>query len=387
MVGAFLFPFFVFAFVVGAICHFVGREKPLNGATAAALAGFVMGAVLILPIAPGAAAALGIVLSIVTVASWGVAYLADTIGVLLLRWAHARAWRQGVLAMLACVPVAGVLAHEVTYPQRVLDSAVAQAAGAPVCIALPRLKRQAQSWADLSFWSLPNGLWQPHAVAVVDRGGGKLDAYHWSFWQAKFVYDERYARAHIYMCRPRRDYARTLPIFAAPKDDIVEIFFAGRFLAVPADFAPRYSPDHLFIETVGPKFLPLGRFSQRSASMSNLKGGLIEKYAYASAALHLRPYKHEYGMSVVKYPYGKQLESEFRFAKDGHGVVDVIVECSEPDMCRMTFKHDAAAFWFWFPADEMPRWKEMREAFIAKFDSFVVEGRRFGPVREPAAPT
>ena len=353
-----------------ALCHFAFRDRPLSAFIAAALGGFVIGGTLSLSRASvEGVLSFGFIGAAAISAWWVIVYVAD--GLVVRLTAALKTSRRGrvVAAVVLAVVAASAVAYDLTYAARVLRSAEARAGGARSCITIPRLNRQARAWSDLRYTALPRGGSAPHALLLVDEGGGRIAAYHWSFWQGAFEPDWRNSGGYgNWVCRPKKGYAQSLPLW--PVTNHVEVQLQGRFLYVPLDFRPTGWSRYLSIRTEGPDFTPHGQSGQ-TASIRPAEGGLTNTFT-----VFVRPRNVEYGLTKVWMPANAMFpEAEYRVEQDGNGAARTFVQCLTFDRCSMNFVEGGFYYTFAFPKHAMRQWREMRAKCVQLFRSFEAEPR------------
>jgi hypothetical protein len=349
-----------------AICHFAARDRPRWAFIAAALGGFVMWGILSVNVR--GALIFASVGAIATSLWWVSLYLGDGLAVrvagLLKTSGRGRA-----IAIVAVAAVAvSAIAYDLTYASRVMRSAAAVAGGARSCITLPRLNRQARAWSDLRYTALPRGSAEPNALLLVDEGGGRIAAFHWSYWQAAFEPDSRNSGGYgNWVCRPKSNYAQTLPLW--PVTDYVEVRFQDRFIYVPLDYQPTGWGHHVSIRTEGPGFKPLGQYGD-TAMIRPAEGGFSKTFGV------LQPLDTKYGLTRVNMPANQIFpQAEYRVEQDRNGTIQTFVQCLGPERCNMHIVEGGLNYSFPFPRAALPQWQAMRAKFIKLFRSFDVEPR------------
>lgn len=376
MLGFYLV-FVIFAMIWGspltlgwaAICHFAARDRPLRTFTAAALGGFVIWGLLHVSYSPAAGVlAFGVIGATATSLWWVIVYFGD--GLVVRITTALRASRRGrvvATVVVAAIAVAAI-AYDLSYATRVLRSAQAMAGDARSCITFPRLNRQARAWSELRYTALPRGGTDPHALLLVDQGGGQIAAYHWSYWQGAFEANWHNSGAYgNWVCRPKKNYAQTLPLW--PTTNYVEVRLQDRFLFVPLGYQPTGWGRYLSIRTEGPDFEPSGQSGQ-NAIVRPAEGDLGRAFQFAERR------SDEYGLTKVMVPLSPMFpEAEYRVERDRNGTTRTLVNCLTSDRCTIHFVEGSWHFTFSFPKHAMRQWREMKARFAQLIRTFEVEPR------------
>ena len=140
-----------------------------------------------------------------------------------------------------------------------ISDAEAKALGDPACIALGARQRPADSWQDLTFYSMDKREREHHAVLLINRRG-VLEPFHWSYRARTFmpgVINWNSQQHASVACSPKKDFTRDLKIISFRKPMYKEFFLGDAHLRIPSSYKPVFSGSRLSIAVAAPDLTPI----------------------------------------------------------------------------------------------------------------------------------
>lgn len=290
-----------------------------------------------------------------------------------------------VALVLLLLPAVAALAYSVFVSISVRGQSVQIASGQPYCVQAASSRSgylPVRSFTDTLGLLMRGHGGYNHAVLIV----GTLNsakAYHWSYWQHRFVEGSYAWPQHPIACKPLPGYLDRAPALPVTGND--DFFFDGTSYSIPREYRanpiwPSDSPNIMFAAR-SPDFHGRAEWCEDKlcnfVTMARVDESVMEPLEALPSNYMVSEAGSRFGLdyAVAASDHMPDRPWRFYYRKDANGRVTTAIRCfmSDKFQCGHSFIRNGRIYHFRHMPNDTEEWEVLQGRLARLADSFVVE--------------